>query len=264
MAYQNLSSSAADMTRSYYSRRYPYTPVFHHSPEELDVIKRKFARWYALFTFLTLVFLAAFTAAFGWVLHYIYAAAFRFLLPQPLFLYSWPVFCIPGLFFACATIMYPLEGLQRMLMGDKYEVYNDYYFTTQGYDGNKANRHFTRLFLLISIVVLLPFATSFISIGGAYFKVRQCYQLLPHTYETRHVKNITYYKSYTDAHNRKHYAPHYKVKFYDGEGLNTINWTFNDSVITSFINTLCTSGIPMDTIDVHIHGASASGDDRDP
>ena len=261
MAYQNLSADAANATRSYYQRRYPYTPVFQHTPEELETIKKKFSRWYGLFIFLTLIFLAALTAAFGWVLHYGYEAVMHTVMPEPLFLYHWPAFCIPGLFFACATTMYPLEGLQRILMGDKYDVYNDYYFTIQGYDGNKANRHFTRVFLAISVAVLLPFATSFMSINGERFKIKQCYQLLVHTYEKSRVKKITYYRSYTDAYDKKHASPHYKLKFYDGSGLNTINWTFNNNMITPFVNTLHASGIPMDTINIHIHGASFSGDD---
>ena len=254
-----VSRVAGEATREFYRKRFPYTSVYNHSPQELETIQKKFDRWYVFIMAMTLLFLAAFTVMYGWLFYQPYFFFFTKLLfkGHSVFLYQWPAFCIPGFLFACASVSFPVESLQRLLMGDKYEIYNDYYSAKQGYDNARATKHITKRAMVASMIVLFPFITSFLVVNQSNFTIKQFYQLYPHTYPISQIQKVNYYARYTDNSDKERDSPHYKIVLKNGNGLNTIHWNFDDQyAIVPFIGLLHNKGIMIDSFSVHRYGAS--------
>jgi hypothetical protein len=255
----SAAESAAKAVNEYYKKKYPYSSMYSHTAEELDIIKRKFNWWYVLVFILQFLFLALITLAAARIFYALYIAAFDLFKSSqtPFFHYSWVAFCFPGFFLATAIFVYPLELVQKILMGSMYPIYQDYYNSTKGYDNAKAGQHFTGVCWCILPIVLLPVITSGVLIDKSTFSIKHFYSFYPKHYDIKQVEQILFYTHYTDRSKRAHFSPHYIIAFKEqGKVLTTVNWEYDDTSIVRFANLLNGHGIKIDSMGVDVDGAA--------
>lgn len=191
------SGLAASVTRAYLKKKFPYSSLLSETPGQWEATRRRFMPWYVLTMILVIVLMPVLTIASAWLLYHLYfAMAKAFVAPHDLFLpVFWPVFSIPGIFMMCIVIGYPIEWIQKVLLGNHFRAFEDYYNAKQGYDNKKAMVWFMRVCTYPFIFLLIPIVTSGIVARSDHFTVKHIYELYPRSYRYADVAEVICYKN---------------------------------------------------------------------
>ena len=245
----HAANAGAKAMRKYWQRKFPYrTMRYFRKGAERERVERKFERWYVFVTFFTLIMLGAGTYIYGRLLGMVYPSFIHFMVGGKgrLYLLSPASFYLPGFFISLALVILPVEGVQWLLMGKMYPVYNDYYSARQGYDNTLASRQF--LFWAVPFAGLISFAAlgSFISLDDDSFSVRNFYQPAPRSCP---VASVAHIRRVVGRPDRKTGARscRYEISTAGATTFSTGNWAIGADTVTQFVRDLAQRGIPMDT-----------------
>ena len=246
----------------YFKRRYPYTPKFKLTKEELDEVADKSVNMQGITLFAQLFLLVGLTALYMYMFFNTYTYLLSFTNPKPgmqfIYIYKETSWTLPGLMLSIATFSYPLEWIQRLFVGAKYEMHEDFFYATKGYDGKKVLKDGNRLFFVLFLITILPITYTGIVFDANGMKMRQYFQIAPQNRAFSDVGSVTYYPFYisSEKDRREIYHPHYLIMFKDGSQFNTFNWTSNNpETIPLFVSQLQKNGAVLDTQRVHFKGS---------
>jgi hypothetical protein len=204
---------ASDAALLYFQKKFPFTSSYNYTSEELQWVKKNYTFWYTITMMLVILFCIGLPVAYAWILHQVYyAVATLFISSLGVFLpVNWLIFCIPGLFLMCITIGFPIEWVQRLLLRNRYDAFEDYYNTKQGYDNTKAMHWFMRICAYPFVITCILVATSGIVVSADHFTVKHIYNLYGKKYPYGEVKALVHYTNSENKKGQVHYNPHYAI-----------------------------------------------------
>ncbi len=149
------------------------------------------------------------------------------------------------------TLLWLMESTQKLLLGYRYEEFEDYYNIKQQYDNHKAGLWLGKIFILPLIVVIAFSFTAFVVLSNDSISYKGFFDYKMCKYKYKDIASISYYENYEERNGKINNKPIFYIRFTDGQKFKTGFYFGGPSKSDSFMLVLSEKGkIPIDTTSI--------------
>lgn len=207
---------AGEAVKRYFRKKFPYISTRQYSFVEEQELKHRYRKWKVIIPILLLPYFIGLMILCGFLLLPIYKYY------HSLFIVKQDVFFPPTIFgfimvngipFALATIMFVIEGTQKLFMGNDYHEYEDFYNDDQGYDNHKAGLMISKIGLIILLITLPVTFTARIIAKEKTVVIKTLLSIQGREYKYNNIRQIVYYLNSENNNGNVTKNLHYRIFF---------------------------------------------------